>query len=115
MSDVKTLYQESEELKEQGQLDQAIAKLNEALQIDADHVLSHLALAVLYGRVDQHEKAIEHGERACQLEPSESFNFTALSVTYVRALQASPQNEHLKLKAEEAMERSKMMQGMGGH
>ena len=89
-------------------MDEAIAKLNEVLAIDANHVLSHLALAVLYGRVNQHDKACEHGEKACELEPSEAFNFTAMSVTYQRAWQGTQKNEFIQL-AEDAMAKSKIM------
>ena len=113
MSDVKSLFAESDELKDQGKLDEAIAKLNEILSIDANHVLTHLALAVLYGRVNQHDKACEHGEKACELEPDEAFNFTAMSVTYQRASQkvdnAHDNQRYIHL-AEEAMARAHMLQ-----
>ena len=114
MSDVKSMYLEADKLKDDGELDAAIAKLNEVLAIDQNHVLSHLALAVLYGRVNQHEKACEHGERACEIEPGEAFNYTALSVTYVRAL-AGTQDEAYKMKAEIARDRANMMQSGGAH
>jgi len=114
MSDIATLQKESDQLKEEGKLDEAIAKRNEILAIDASHVLSHLALAVLLGRVNQHDKAIEHGIKACEIEPTEGFNFTALSVTYVRAFQAT-QMEAYKVKAEDAMAQAQMIQGGGGH
>lgn len=114
MSDVVSLYAESERLKDEGKLEEAISKLNEVLAIDADHVLSHLALAVLLGRVGKHELACEHGEKACTLEPSEAFNFTAMSVTYQRAWQGTQKQEYIA-KAEEAMARAQMLQGSPGH
>jgi tetratricopeptide (TPR) repeat protein len=114
MSDVNTLYAESEQLKDAGQLEEAISKLNEALAINADHALSHLALAVLFGRVGKHEIACEHGEKACSLEPNEAFNFTALSVTYQRAWQATQKQEYVA-KAEDAMAKAHMLQGTPGH
>jgi tetratricopeptide (TPR) repeat protein len=112
MSDISTLFAESEDLKDQGKLDEAIAKLHEALAIDDSHVLSHLALAVLYGRVDQHDKACEHGEKACELEPSEAFNYTAMSVTYQRAWQGTQKQEFIT-KAEDAMAKAHEIQGTG--
>ena len=114
MSEISNLYAESEELKDEGKLDEAIAKLNQILEIDENHVLSHLALAVLYGRVNEHEDACKHGEKACELEPTEAFNFTAMSVTYVRAFQAT-QSETFKIKAEDAMAQAHAIQGTGGH
>ncbi len=114
MSDVSALYQESVTLKDDGKLEDAIAKLTEVLSIDANHVLSHLALAVLYGRVNQHDKACAHGEKACELEPQEPFNFTAMSVTYQRAWQGTQLQEYIT-KAEDAMAKAQMLQGTPGH
>ncbi len=110
MATVAEMYNEAEQLKDAGKLDEAIAKLQELLQTDADHTLSHLALAVLYGRVGDHEKAIEHGEKACVLEPEEPFNFTAMSVTYQRAW-AGTQNQEYILRAENARDRAHALQG----
>lgn len=112
MSDVNSLYAESEALKDDGKLEESIDKLKQVLELDADHVLSHLALAVLYGRVDKHDLAIEHGERACQLEPNEAFNFTAMSVTYQRAWQGT-QNQEYIVRAEAARDRAHAIQGIG--
>lgn len=112
MSDLTAMYAESEELKDAGKLEEAIAKLNEILAIDDTHVLSHLALAVLYNRVGKAEESCKHGERACELEPNEAFNFTALSVTYQRAWQAT-QNQEYITKAEDAMAKAHMIQGTG--
>jgi tetratricopeptide (TPR) repeat protein len=114
MSEVNTLYQESETLKDTGQLDEAIDKLQQALALDPNHVLSHLALAVLYGRVGKHDLAIEHGEKACELEPQEAFNFTAMSITYQRAWQGT-QNQEFIVRAESARDRAHALQGAAPH
>ena len=58
MADITSLYDEAEKLKDDGKLEAAIQKLHDLLEIDPGHVLSHLALAVIYGRVGQHEQAI---------------------------------------------------------
>lgn len=110
MSDVNAMYNDAEKLKDEGKLDEAIAKLNELLASDSSHVLSHLALAVIYGRVNQHEKAVEHGNRACELDPSDPFNFTAMSVTYQRAWQGTQKQEYIQL-AEDAMAKAHALQG----
>ena len=73
-------------------------------------VLAHSALAVVYGKVNQHEKAIEHGVRASELEPDDSFSWTALSVTYQRAFAGTDEHKYIQM-AEDAMAKSKMMTG----
>lgn len=105
MADASKLYDEAEKLKDGGDHQAAIDKLNELLAIDANHILSHLALAVLYGRVGQHGKAVEHGRRACEIDPNDAFNFTAMSVTYQRAWQGTQNGEYIRL-AEDAMARA---------
>ena len=104
------LYDEADQLKEAGQLDAAIAKLNEILAQEKDFTLAHSALAVLYGKVNRHEDAIRHGRRACELEPNDAFGYTALSVTYQRAFAGTGNHQYIQL-AEDAMAKSRMMQG----
>ncbi len=104
------LYQQAEALKDAGKNEEAIAQLLELLKIEETHCLSHLALAVLYGKVGRQDEAIEHGRRACVLEPNDPFSFTALSVTYRRAFQGTQNPEYIQL-AETAMARSQTLQG----
>ena len=113
MANVNALYAEAEKLKDEQHYDAAVEKLQECLAADANHVLSHLALAVVYGKLDQHEKACVHGETACQLEPADAFNFTALSVTYQRAWAGTQQQAYI-MKAEEAMAQAHALQGRTG-
>lgn len=110
MAEINELYQEAEKLKDEGKLDESIAKLQEILAREESHVLSHLALAVVYGRVGKHEDAILHGQRACEIEPADPFNFTALSVTYQRAWQGTQNQQFIQL-AEEAMAKAHMLEG----
>ena len=110
MSDINTMYKEAETLRNEGKLEEAIAKLNELLKQDSGHALSHLALAVLYGRVNKHEEAVEHGQRACELDPNDPFNFTAMSVTFQRAWAGTQQQRYIQL-AEDAMARAHALQG----
>ena len=104
------LYKEAEKLKDEGKLEEAIAKLNDLLESDDKHVLSHLALAVLYGRVDKHDQAVSHGEKACELDAKDPFNFTAMSVTYQRAWQGTQKQEFIQ-KAEDAMAKAHLLEG----
>jgi Flp pilus assembly protein TadD len=102
MPDSHELYNEAEKLKDEGKLDEAIARLNDIVAQDPGFALAHSALAVLYGRVGRHQDAVRHAEKVCQLEPQDPFSFTAMSVTYQRAGMI-PQ-------AEEAMARARMLQ-----
>jgi tetratricopeptide (TPR) repeat protein len=108
MSDLAQLYDEADALKEEGKFDAAIAKLGELISEDESYALAHSALAVLYGKVGQHDKAIEHAQRVCQLEPEDPFSFTALSVTYQRAFTGTQNQQFIQL-AEDAMARSRTM------
>jgi tetratricopeptide (TPR) repeat protein len=98
------LYNEHEQLKEAGQMDQAAAKLNEAIQLDPNYVLGHTALSVLYTRLGKHAEAIQHGLKVIELEPNVAFNYTSLSVTYQRAGKI--------YEAEEALAKARMLQQM---
>lgn len=103
MPSTDELYDQADQLKDEGNLEQAVAKLNELLAEDPNYTLAHSALAVHYGRLGQHDKAIEHGRRVCELEPTDAFSFTAMSVTYQRAGKIP--------EAEEAMAKAHMIQG----
>ncbi|HEV2971803.1 MAG TPA: tetratricopeptide repeat protein [Pirellulales bacterium] len=97
------LYDEADQLKDAGKLEEAVAKLTELLAQDAKYALAHSALAVLYTKLKRHDEAIAHAQRVCQLEPNDAFSFTALSVTYQRAGKIP--------EAEEAMARARVVQG----
>ncbi len=109
MSTTLELFKEAETLKRASKNEEAIAKFEEVLKADECHVLSHMALAVLLGKAGRHADAIRHSERACELEPEELFNFTALSVTFQRAFEAT-QDRTFIYKAEEAKAKAHELQ-----
>ena len=108
MSEVSELYDAADQLKEQGDLEGAVAKLNEALAIDETYALAHSALAVVRQRLGQHEQAVKHAARVCELESDDPFSFTAMSVTYQRAYAGTNNMDYIRL-AEEAMEKSRFL------
>ena len=108
MTTVTQRLNDAEKLKDQGKLEEAASLLNAILAEDPDHVLSHLTLARIYTATGKHEDAVKHAEKACQLEPNDSTNFTVLSVTYQRAW-AGTQDQHYIQMAEDAMARSRMI------
>lgn len=109
MSDLTALYDEADKLKDEGKYEDAIAKLRQILGEDPNYVLAHLALAVILGRMGQHDEAVEHGRQACALEPTEPFNFTAMSVTYQRAFAGTGNRDYIRL-AEESMAQANALQ-----
>ncbi|MEM6688607.1 MAG: tetratricopeptide repeat protein [Planctomycetota bacterium] len=102
MSDLHKQYNEVEKLIDEEKYAEAIEGLKPIVEQDDTFVLAHLALARAYTKTDQHAEAIAHAEKACELEPTDAFNFTALSVTYQRAW-AGTQDQQYILKAEDAM------------
>ena len=102
MSNLHTKYNAVEKLIDQEKFEAAITGLNEIIAADETFVLAHLALARVYTKTGQHELAIKHAEKACELEPNDSFNFTALSVTYQRAWAGTEDQQYIT-KAEDAM------------
>jgi Flp pilus assembly protein TadD len=96
------LYDEADKLKDAGNLEEAAAKLNEALSVDPAYSLAHSALAVVLTRLKRHEEAIAHAMKVCELEPKDPFSFTALSVACQRAGRIQD--------AEDAMARARMLQ-----
>ena len=102
MSDINSKYSAVEKLIDEEKFEEAIAGLNEIVAEDESFVLAHLALGRVYTKTEQHDLAIKHSEKACELEPNDAFNFTALSVTYQRAWAGTEDQQYIA-KAEEAM------------
>ena len=55
-----------------GQLDLAWERLNAALQADPNYATAHNGMALVYGRLNEPQKAEEHFKRAIALNPSDS-------------------------------------------
>ena len=81
------------------------------MQEDANHVLTHLTLGRIYTLQGKFEQAVEHGRRACELEPTDPFNFTALSVTYQRTFAGTRDQRYIQL-AEDAMAESRRLESL---
>jgi len=97
-------------LKDSGQSEAAIEKLGELLAENDTYALAYSALAVLYGKLNQHDKAVANAVRVSELAPEDSFSWTALSVIYQRAFAGTNEQRYIQL-AEDAMAKSKSMTG----
>lgn len=89
------LYDEAVDLKDKGDREGAIVKLEEALAIDPKFAIAHGMLAKLCIDLAQAERAIAHAKKVVELEPDDTFSYTALSVIYQRCGRI-PEAEHAK-------------------
>ena len=108
MADLTQLYDEADKLKQEGDLEGAAKKLQEALAADENYALAHSALAVVMQRMGKHDEAIQHAQKVCELEPNVPFSYTAMSVTFQRAYAGTNNMDYIRL-AEEAMEKSRIL------
>lgn len=102
LSEVDQMYDQAEQLRAAGQLEESAAKFREALELDPKYALAHSALAVVYTDLGRHDDAVRHAQSVCELEPNDAFSYSALSVTCMRAGKIP--------EAEDAMARARMLQ-----
>lgn len=82
MSDARAIYKEGFALFAAKDLDGAIARYREALEVDPDFTLAWSALAMAHSRKGEVEEAIAAGQKAVELEPDEPLGYTNLSIFY---------------------------------
>lgn len=84
MPAVHEIYDEAIRLKDAGNLEGAVAKLQEVLAIDPAHTDTHSALAVYNQRLGKFDEAIAHAQKVVELLPNDAFSYTQMSVIYMR-------------------------------
>ena len=89
------LYDQAVDLRDGGDKPGAIVKLEEAVALDPTYAIGHGMLAKLYVDIAESDKAIEHAKKVVELEPDDTFSYTALSVIYQRCGKI-PEAEHAK-------------------
>ena len=110
MADPHATYGEIEKFIDAEQNEEARDKLEALLAAEPAFVLGHLALARVYTKLGEHLKAVEHSLKACELEPEESFNYTAMSVTCQKAWAGTQDQKYIQM-AEDAMAKAHSLQG----
>lgn len=95
MATAHELYDQAVDCRDQGDKPAAIAKLEEAVSQDSAFAIGHGMLAKLYADLAETDKAIEHAKKVVELEPEDTFSYTALSVIYQRCGKI-PEAEHAK-------------------
>ena len=89
------LYDQAVDLRDGGDKPGAVAKLEEAVEQDPAFTIGHGMLAKPYVDIAESDKAILHAKRVVELEPDDTFSYTALSVIYQRCGMI-PEAEHAK-------------------
>jgi Flp pilus assembly protein TadD len=98
MPSANELYDLAIDLRDQGDKPGAIAKLEEAVAQDPGFAIGHGMLAKLYADLAEADKAIAHARKVVELEPDDTFSYTALSVIYQRCGRIA-EAEHAKAMA----------------
>jgi Tfp pilus assembly protein PilF len=93
------LYDQAMDLRDRGDKPGAVEKLEEAVALDPAFTLGHGLLAKLYVDLAESDKAIAHALKVVELEPKDTFSYTALSVVYQRCGKI-PEAEEAKYKAQ---------------
>ncbi len=78
---------EAYELYEQGQMDQALAKLSDAINLVPDHSEWYFNAALTLDGLEEYEKAIEYYERSLAANPDDVEIMNCLGVDYTRTTQ----------------------------
>lgn len=89
------LYDQATDLRDAGDKPGAVAKLEEAVAADPAFAIGHGMLAKLFADLAEIDKAIAHAKKVVELEPDDTFSYTALSVIYQRCGKI-PEAEHAK-------------------
>jgi Tfp pilus assembly protein PilF len=95
MSTPYELYDQAIELRDSGDKPGAAAKVEEAVAIDPNFAIGHGLLAKLYVDLADADKAIAHAKKVVEIEPDDTFSYTALSIIYQRCGRI-PEAEHAK-------------------
>lgn len=84
MSSPDELYEIAINQRDQGDKRAAVETLKEAVAINPNFAIGHGMLAKLYADLAMADEAIFHAQKVVELEPDDTFSYTALSVIYQR-------------------------------
>ncbi len=79
------MYDAAAKLKDEGKLEEAVAKLQELLAASPNYALAHSALSVYLGRLGRHPEAVVHARKVCDLEPNDARSYVSMSMVCVKA------------------------------
>jgi superkiller protein 3 len=85
MADKWELFDRAVDFIADAKLDEAVKAYEEALALDADFADAWQGLALALNELGQHPRAIEAGQRLCELQPDDVLAHTTLSRLYQAA------------------------------
>ena len=85
MADKWELFDQGVDLVAEGRLEDAAAKYEEAIALDAEFADAWQGLALALNELKQFPRAIEAGKRLCELSPDDVLAHTTLSRIYQAA------------------------------
>ncbi len=85
MPTVEARYDEAIALKDAGNLDEAVAKLEKLVEDEPAYALAHAGLSVFYSKLDRHDQAVHHAQKVCELDANDPFSFMSLSLICQKA------------------------------
>jgi len=94
-------YDEAITLQQEGNLEEAVDKLQGLVKEHPDYALAHAALSVFQSTLNRHDEAVAHAQKVAQLEPNDPFSFVALSLICQKAGKI-PEAEQALMQAREA-------------
>ncbi|MHC4232881.1 MAG: tetratricopeptide repeat protein, partial [Planctomycetota bacterium] len=78
---------EAYELYEEGQMQRAMEKLNEAIELGPEHAEWYFNMALTLDGLEQYDKAIEYYQRALECTPGDVEILNCMGVNYTRTAQ----------------------------
>ena len=95
MASPNELYDQAVDLRDKGDKPGASPSSRRPSRLDPNFAIGHGMLAKLYVDLAESDKAIDHAKKVVELEPDDTFSYTALSVIYQRCGKI-PEAEHAK-------------------
>ncbi len=85
MPAIEDRYDEAIALKEAGNLEEAVAKLESLVQDAPDYALAHAGLSVFHSQQERHDQAVQHAQKVCELDPNDPFSYMSMSLICQKA------------------------------
>ena len=106
ISEAEKRFNTGTTFQEQGNLQEAIAQLNEADGLIAQLARTYYSRGLVYGNLDQYERAIEEFDEAIRLDPQFAFSYYNRARAYIMAGKDVEAQRDVELAIELGIDRS---------